>query len=94
MKDVVIEVNSLTKTFKIPTESSNGIKQKTINYIKGKKGYREFTPLKNISFDIKKGEFFGIVGKNGSGKSTLLKSIAQIYYPKKGSVGRFYGREA
>ena len=86
MKDVVIEVNSLTKTFKIPTESSNGIKQKTINYIKGKKGYREFTPLKNISFDIKKGEFFGIVGKNGSGKSTLLKSIAQIYSPTKGSV--------
>ena len=86
MKDVVIEVNSLTKTFKIPTESSNGIKQKTINYIKGKKGYRKFTPLKNISFDIKKGEFFGIVGKNGSGKSTLLKSIAQIYSPTKGSV--------
>ena len=86
MKDVVIEVNSLTKTFKIPTESSNGIKQKTINYIKGKKGYRKFTPLKNISFDIKKGEFFGIVGKNGSGKSTLLKSIAQIYSPTEGSV--------
>ena len=86
MKDVVIEVNSLTKTFKIPTESSNGIKQQTINYIKGKKGYREFTPLKNISFYIKKGEFFGIVGKNGSGKSTLLKSIAQIYSPTEGSV--------
>jgi len=86
MGNVAVSVNSLTKTFKIPTESSNGIKQKTINYFKGKKGYREFTPLRDISFEIKKGEFFGIVGKNGSGKSTLLKSIAQIYTPTKGSV--------
>lgn len=86
MDDIAVAVNTLTKTFKIPTEASNGIKQKTINYLKGKKGYREFTPLKDISFEIKKGEFFGIVGKNGSGKSTLLKSIAQIYTPTRGSV--------
>lgn len=86
MDDIAVAVNTLTKTFKIPTEASNGIKQKTINYLKGKKGYREFTPLKDISFEIKKGEFFGIVGKNGSGKSTLLKSIAQIYTPTGGSV--------
>ena len=90
MSDIAIAVNTLTKTFKIPTEASSGIKQKTVNYFKGKKGYREFTPLKDISFEIKKGEFFGIVGKNGSGKSTLLKSIAQIYTPTKGSV-QVYG---
>ncbi len=79
-------VENLTKTFKIPTESSNGLKQKLINTLKGKKGYREFTPLNNVSFEIKKGEFFGIVGRNGSGKSTLLKSIANIYTPTRGSV--------
>lgn len=85
-KKNVVSVKHLTKTFKIPTEASSGIKQKIINAAKGKKGYREFTPLKDISFDINEGDFFGIVGRNGSGKSTLLKSIANIYMPTKGSV--------
>ncbi len=83
---VAIRVDNLTKTFKIPTEASSGIKQKLINTLKGKKGYREFTPLKGVSFEIGKGEFFGIVGRNGSGKSTLLKTIAGIYQPNQGSV--------
>lgn len=81
-----IVVDGVFKSFKIPVEGSNGIKQKLINHLKGRKGYREFTPLKDISFSIKKGEFFGIVGRNGSGKSTLLKIIANIYTPEKGSV--------
>lgn len=85
-KKVAIRVDNLVKTFKIPTEASSGIKQKLINVLKGKKGYREFTPLKGISFEIEKGEFFGIVGRNGSGKSTLLKTIAGIYQPNQGSV--------
>ena len=85
-KEVAIRVDNLVKTFKIPTEASSGIKQKLINTLKGKKGYREFTPLKGISFEIEKGEFFGIVGRNGSGKSTLLKTIAGIYQPNQGSV--------
>lgn len=85
-REIAIKVENLTKTFKIPTEASSGIKQKLINRLKGKKGYREFTPLKDISFNIYKGEFFGIVGRNGSGKSTLLKTIANIYLPTKGST--------
>ena len=85
-KEVAIKVENLTKTFKIPLEASNGIKQKLINVLKGVKGYREFTPLNDISFEINKGDFFGIVGRNGSGKSTLLKTMAGIYVPKSGSV--------
>ncbi len=85
-KQIAVKVEHLTKTFRIPTESSTGIKQKLINLLKGKKGYREFTPLKDISFEIEKGDFFGIVGRNGSGKSTLLKSIANIYTPTRGGV--------
>ncbi len=84
--EIAVSVKDLTKTFKIPLESHTGIKQKIINLLKGRKGYREFTPLNDISFEIKKGEFFGIVGRNGSGKSTLLKSIAGIYSPDKGGV--------
>lgn len=85
-KEVVVQVQNLTKSFKIPLEASNGIKQKLINFLKGRKGYRIFTPLNDISFEIEKGDFFGIVGRNGSGKSTLLKSIAGIYTPNEGAV--------
>ena len=85
-KKVVVKVNDLTKMFRIPIESSSGIKQKLINLLKGRKGYRVFTPLKNISFEVNEGDFFGIVGRNGSGKSTLLKTIAGIYYPNGGTV--------
>ena len=81
-----ISVNEISKTFKIPIEGNSGIKQKIINQFKGRKGYREFTPLSDVDFSIEKGEFFGIVGRNGSGKSTLLKIIAGIYVPTKGSV--------
>lgn len=84
--DIAISVKDLTKMFKIPLESHSGLKQKLINQLKGRKGYREFKPLNDISFDIKKGEFFGIVGRNGSGKSTLLKTIAGIYAPERGAV--------
>lgn len=82
----VISVQGVSKSFKIPIEGSSGIKQKLINQLKGRKGYREFTALKDVTFSINKGEFFGIVGRNGSGKSTLLKIIANIYTPEKGSV--------
>jgi ABC-2 type transport system ATP-binding protein len=85
-KKVVVSVNDVSKMFHIPLEASNGIKQKLINHIKGRKGYREFSPLNGISFTIEEGDFFGIVGRNGSGKSTLLKTIAGIYSPTSGSV--------
>ena len=85
-KKLAVKVENLSKSFKIPLEYSSGIKQKLINTLKGRKGYRTFTPLNNISFEIEQGEFFGIVGRNGSGKSTLLKSIAGIYAPEQGQV--------
>src|SRR5690606_31573026 len=53
---------------------------------RGKRTYEKQQVLKNISFEIKKGEFVGIVGRNGSGKSTLLKLLAGIYSPDKGSI--------
>ena len=85
-KKVVVDVRDVKKTFRIPLEASTGIKQKMINHIKGRKGYRDFSPLNGISFQIEEGDFFGIVGRNGSGKSTLLKTIAGIYSQTEGSV--------
>lgn len=79
-------VKDLNKSFKLPHEQYNGIKQLIVNFAKNKKGYEIQRVLSDVSFEIEKGDFFGIVGKNGSGKSTLLKLLAGIYAPDKGLV--------
>ena len=84
--ETVISVKNLHKSFRLPTERAWGLKQGIFNRLKDIKGYKEQHVLNNISFDIKKGEFVGIVGRNGSGKSTLLKTLAKIYFPEKGTV--------
>ena len=85
-KEVVVSVKDVSKSFRLPTESSNSLRTTLVNRMKGIKGYKEQEVLKNISFDVEKGDFFGIVGRNGSGKSTLLKIISQIYVPEQGNV--------
>jgi ABC-type polysaccharide/polyol phosphate transport system ATPase subunit len=82
---VAISVKHVNKSFKLPHEKYTGLKQAVLSFKPGKK-YEMQHVLKGISFDIKEGEFFGIVGRNGSGKSTLLKLLAQIYTPDHGSV--------
>ena len=84
--DVALRVEHISKSFRLPHEQASGIKQAFINRMRGIKGYSEQHVLKDISFEIKKGDFFGIVGRNGSGKSTLLKLISQIYTPDSGKI--------
>jgi len=85
--EIAISVNSVSKNFKLPHERADSVKSLFINpFNKNRKKFESQHTLRNISFDIKKGEFFGIVGRNGSGKSTLLKIIAGIYQPNKGNV--------
>ena len=84
--DVAIKVDNLHKNFKLPTERSSNLKQSIINTLRGVKGFKTQKVLKGISFEVKKGDFLGIVGRNGSGKSTLLKILAGVYYPEKGHV--------
>lgn len=86
MDDVAISVDGVHKAFKLPHERSSSLKSSIIHLRKIRRGYENQHVLKGISFDIKKGEFFGIVGRNGSGKSTLLKLISQIYTPDKGKI--------
>ena len=84
--DYAIRVKNLSKSFRLPTERAWGLKQAIFNRLRGIKGYKDQKVLKGLSFEIKKGEFVGIVGRNGSGKSTLLKTLAGIYYPESGEV--------
>lgn len=84
-KDIAISVKNLSKTFKIPHEKVSSVRGAFVSIFK-KKTYEEFKALDDVSFEVKKGEFFGIIGRNGSGKSTLLKILAGIYQSDKGRV--------
>lgn len=82
----IVEVHDVSKTFRLPHERHTSIKSALLNFYRKHKSYEEQKVLKDISFKIKKGEFFGIVGRNGSGKSTLLKLLAGIYTPDQGRL--------
>jgi len=86
MDEIAIKVDSVSKEFKLPHEKQTSIKSMFVNLFRGKRTYERQRVLKNISFEIKKGEFFGIVGRNGSGKSTLLKLLAGIYFADSGRI--------
>lgn len=85
-KQIAVKVDHVSKYFKLPTEATNSLRTAMVNRFKGIKGYKEQHVLKDISFEVEKGDFFGILGRNGSGKSTLLKIISEIYVPEKGTV--------
>lgn len=85
-RPVVLRVDHVAKMFRLPTEQATGLKMAFLNWTKGIKGYTEQHVLRDINFEVRQGDFFGIVGRNGSGKSTLLKIISQIYTPEHGSV--------
>ena len=82
----MLRVDHVAKMFRLPTEQATGLKMAFLNWTKGIKGYTEQHVLRDINFEVRQGDFFGIVGRNGSGKSTLLKIISQIYTPEHGSV--------
>ena len=89
---VVIDVQNVSKTFRIPEQRIDTLKER-ITHPLSRIGYRELQVLRNISFDVRQGEFFAIAGRNGSGKSTLLKILASIYGQDGGRV-RTAGRVA
>ncbi|MDK6971599.1 ABC transporter ATP-binding protein [Streptococcus constellatus] len=84
--NIAVKIDHVSKFFRLPTEATQSLRTSLVNRFKGIKGYKEQHVLKDISFEVEKGDFFGIVGRNGSGKSTLLKIISEIYVPEKGTV--------
>lgn len=87
VNNIAISVDNVKKQFNLPNHKDNSLKELFTNSIKKKdKGKNVYEALKGISFEVKQGEFFGIVGRNGAGKSTLLRILAQIYRPSSGTV--------
>ncbi len=84
---------NVSKRFKIPHEKRTTLFQNIVGLVKRQFDYEEFWALRDVSFEIEKGETFGIIGKNGSGKTTLLKIMAKVLYPDAGSV-RLNGKVA
>jgi len=80
-----VKVTDLHKEFVLPQHKNTSIKQSFVN-ITRKNGKTTQKVLDGVSFEVKKGDFFGIVGRNGSGKSTLLKILAGVYSPTSGGV--------
>jgi ABC-type polysaccharide/polyol phosphate transport system ATPase subunit len=80
-----ILVEGVNKQFRIPQEQVHTLKERVIHPLR-RPVYNKFQALNDVSFDVGRGEFFGIVGRNGSGKSTLLKCMAGIYRADQGRI--------
>lgn len=83
-KESILLVEHISKNFRLPHDSRKSIKQSFLSFRKNT--YETQHVLKDVSFEVHEGEFFGILGRNGSGKSTLLKLIAGIYQPSEGKI--------
>ncbi len=80
----VIEVRGLSKDFPLPHLRQHTLKGHVMNRFRGRRTIEQQHALRDIDFEVRRGEFFGVVGRNGSGKSTLLKILAGIYAPTAG----------
>ena len=82
----MIHIENVSVRYKMSYDRVKSIKEYLVQLVRGKLRYEEFWALKNVSFDVKKGEVVGIVGHNGAGKSTMLKVISGILKPTEGNV--------
>jgi ABC-2 type transport system ATP-binding protein len=80
-----IRTENLSKTFLIPHRVGDTLRERIVR-LEWKMNYEVLEALKDVTFEVSQGEFFGIIGRNGSGKSTLLKILAGIYTPDKGRL--------
>lgn len=85
-KDTIIKVTNAAVRFNMASERIDNLKEYFVKLIKRELMFQEFMALKDINFEVKRGEAWGLIGTNGSGKSTLLKLICGILKPYRGTV--------
>lgn len=86
MEKPIIKVDHVSMKFNLSSEKFDSFKEYVIKSIKGQVSVEEFWALKDVSFEVRKGDSLGLIGLNGSGKSTMLKTIAGVLKPTKGTV--------
>jgi ABC-type polysaccharide/polyol phosphate transport system ATPase subunit/glycosyltransferase involved in cell wall biosynthesis len=84
-RSLAVQVDGLYKSFRVPLQANQTVFRR-VRHPRQQHGHRMLPVLKDISFEIAQGEFFGIIGRNGSGKSTLLKLMASIYRADRGAI--------
>ena len=85
-KQIMIDVDHVTVRFNLASEKIDNLKEYFVKLIKGELMFQEFLAVKDVSFQVRKGEAWGLIGTNGSGKSTMLKAISGILKPYKGNI--------
>ncbi len=82
----VVKFEDVSVRYRVPRERMSGIKEYTIRWLQRRLSYEEFWALQDISFEVREGEVFGVIGRNGAGKSTMLKVMARVLHPTRGRV--------
>ena len=85
-KKIIIDVDHVTIRFNLASEKIDNLKEYFIKLVTKKLMFQEFLAVKDVSFQVRQGEAWGLIGTNGSGKSTLLKAISGILKPYKGTI--------
>ena len=75
---VVVDVNHVSMRFNLAQEKTETLKEYLVKMIKGQLMFNEFFALKDVSFQVRRGESVALIGRNGSGKSTMLKVVAGV----------------
>src|SRR5271157_146910 len=83
---IVIRLDNVTQRFRVIQERPDTLRELFSKFFRHQSSYHDFEALKNVSFQVSKGQMLGLIGRNGSGKSTLLKIVAGVYRPTAGNV--------